>query len=120
MPRNKKLLHATGSKDRETDEKGTRADKKNGGSWSDARREARKKSMKKGPPGSQRLDREAQRVKRRRATLPHPLECSTIAAPGLSYRVRNGTGRLTRAMTTAKPRSRNDSQNKAAIPAIML
>ena len=60
------------------------------------------------------------RLKRRRATLPHPLECSTIAAPGLSYRVRNGTGRLTRAMTTAKPRSRNDSQNKAAIPAIML
>ena len=34
------------------------------------------------------------RLKRRRATLPHPLECSTIAAPGLSYRVRNGTGRL--------------------------
>lgn len=60
------------------------------------------------------------RVKRRRATLPHPLECSTIAAPGLSYRVRNGTGRLTRAMTTAKPRSRNDSQNMAAIPAIQL
>ena len=60
------------------------------------------------------------RLKRRRATLPHPLECSTIAAPGLSYRVRNGTGRLTRAMTTAKPRSRNDSQNKAAIPAIQL
>ena len=59
-------------------------------------------------------------VKRRRATLPHPLECSTIAAPGLSYRVRNGTGRLTRAMTTAKPRSRNDSQNMAAIPAIQL
>ena len=50
-------------------------------------------------------------MRRRRATLPHPLECSTIAAPGLSYRVRNGTGRLTRAMTTAKPRSRNDSQN---------
>ena len=74
----------------------------------------------KGPPGSQRLDREAQHVKRRRATLPHPLECSTIAAPGLSYRVRNGTGRLTRAMTTAKPRSRNDNQNKATIPAIML
>ena len=72
------------------------------------------------PPGSQRLDREAQHVKRRRATLPHPLECSTIAAPGLSYRVRNGTGRLTRAMTTAKPRSRNDSQNMAAIPAIQL
>ena len=59
-------------------------------------------------------------MKRRRATLPHPLECSTIAAPGLSYRVRNGTGRLTRAMTTAKPRSRNDNQNMAAIPAIQL
>ena len=90
------------------------------GSRSDARREARKESMKNGLPGSQRLDREAQHVKRRRATLPHPLECSTIAAPGLSYRVRNGTGRLTRAMTTAKPRSRNDSQNKATIPAIQL
>ena len=80
----------------------------------------------KGPPGAQpegpgrdkkwgsrsrMLDGNPQRLKRRRATLPHPLECSTIAAPGLSYRVRNGTGRLTRAMTTAKPRSRNDSQN---------
>ena len=74
------------------------------------------------PPGAQEgLDRgEPYRVERRRATLPHPLECSTIAAPGLSYRVRNGTGRLTRAMTTAKPRSRNDNQNMAAIPAIML
>ena len=69
---------------------------------------------------SRMLDGNPQRLKRRRATLPHPLECSTIAAPGLSYRVRNGTGRLTRAMTTAKPRSRNDSQNMAAIPAIML
>ena len=67
--------------------------------------------MKKWGSRSRMLDREAQHVKRRRATLPHPLECSTIAAPGLSYRVRNGTGRLTRAMTTAKPRSRNDSQN---------
>ena len=69
---------------------------------------------------SRMLDGNPQHVKRRRATLPHPLECSTIAAPGLSYRVRNGTGRLTRAMTTAKPRSRNDNQNKATIPAIML
>ena len=80
------------------------------GSWSDARREARKKSIKKRFP-ERKLDGNPQRLKRRRATLPHPLECSTIAAPGLSYRVRNGTGRLTRAMTTAKPRSRNDSQN---------
>ena len=38
---------------------------------------------------------------RRRATLPHPVECSTIAVPGLSFRVRNGTGRLTWAMTAA-------------------
>ena len=67
--------------------------------------------IKKGFP-ERKLDGNPQHVKRRRATLPHPLECSTIAAPGLSYRVRNGTGRLTRAMTTAKPRSRNDSQNK--------
>ena len=76
--------------------------------------------MKKWGSRSRMLDGNPQRLKRRRATLPHPLECSTIAAPGLSYRVRNGTGRLTRAMTTAKPRSRNDSQNKAAIPAIQL
>ena len=41
------------------------------------------------------------RVMRRRATLPHPLECSTIAVPGLSFRVRNGTGRLTWAMAAA-------------------
>ena len=75
----------------------------------DARREPRKRKgasrEPKARPGG------PIRLKRRRATLPHPLECSTIAAPGLSYRVRNGTGRLTRAMTTAKPRSRNDSQN---------
>ena len=32
------------------------------------------------------------RVVRRRATLPHPVGCSTIAVPGLSFRVRNGTG----------------------------
>ena len=82
------------------------------GSWSDARREARKESMKKGTSREPKARPGGPiRLKRRRATLPHPLECSTIAAPGLSYRVRNGTGRLTRAMTTAKPRSRNDSQN---------
>ena len=57
--------------------------------------------MKKWGSRSRMLDGNPQRLKRRRATLPHPLECSTIAAPGLSYRVRNGTGRLTRAMTTA-------------------
>ena len=29
-------------------------------------------------------------LKRRRAALPHPAECSTIAVPGLSFQVRNG------------------------------
>ena len=38
---------------------------------------------------------------RRRATLPHPVGCSTIAVPGLSFRVRNGTGRLTWAIAAA-------------------
>ena len=41
------------------------------------------------------------RVVRRRATLPHPVGCSTIAVPSLSFRVRNGTGRLTWAMAAA-------------------
>ena len=36
---------------------------------------------------------------RRRPTLPHPGECSTIGAEGLSFRVRNGTGRFPFAMT---------------------
>ena len=40
------------------------------------------------------------RIVRRRPTLPHPPECSTIGATGLSYRVRNGTGRFPNAMTT--------------------
>ena len=41
-----------------------------------------------------------QRIVRRCPTLPHPPECSTIGATGLSYRVRNGTGRFPNAMTT--------------------
>lgn len=41
------------------------------------------------------------RIMRQRASLPHPIECSTLAVSGLSFRVRNGTGRLTWAMTTA-------------------
>ena len=36
---------------------------------------------------------------RRRPTLPHPPECSTIGAGGLSFRVRNVTGRFPSAMT---------------------
>ena len=35
---------------------------------------------------------------RRCPTLPHPVECSTIGAGGLSFRVRNGTGRFPLAM----------------------
>ena len=86
--------------------------KKTGVPGARTRREARKGSIKKGASREPKARPGGPiRLKRRRATLPHPLECSTIAAPGLSYRVRNGTGRLTRAMTTAKPRSRNDNQN---------
>ena len=40
-------------------------------------------------------------VMRRCATLPHPVGCSTIAVPGLSFRVRNGSGRLPWAMAAA-------------------
>ena len=36
---------------------------------------------------------------RRCPTLPHPPGCSTISAVGLSFRVRNGTGRFPHAMT---------------------
>ena len=38
-------------------------------------------------------------VVRRCPTLPHSLGCSTIGAVGLSFRVRNGTGRFPHAMT---------------------
>ena len=36
---------------------------------------------------------------RLRPTLPHRSQCSTIGAEGLSFRVRNGTGRFPFAMT---------------------
>ena len=36
---------------------------------------------------------------RRCPTLPHPPECSTIGAVGLSFRVRYGTGRFPHAVT---------------------
>ena len=53
------------------------------------------------------------RVVRRRATLPHPVGCSTIAVPGLSFRVRKGTGRHTWAMATAKTTTDGpDPQNR--------
>ena len=35
---------------------------------------------------------------RRRPTLPHSVGCSTIGAGGLSFRVRNGSGRFPAAM----------------------
>ena len=35
---------------------------------------------------------------RRRPTLPHRSQCSTIGAEGLSFRVRNGSGRFPFAM----------------------
>ena len=54
-----------------------------------------------GSPGTFKVSGLPVRVMRRRATLPHPVGCSTIAVPGLSFRVRNGTGRLTWAMTAA-------------------
>ena len=54
-----------------------------------------------GSPGTFRVSGLPVRVVRRRATLPHPVGCSTIAVPGLSFRVRNGTGRLTWAMAAA-------------------
>ena len=38
-------------------------------------------------------------VVRRCPTLPHPSGCSTIGAVGLSFRVRDGTGRFPHAMT---------------------
>jgi len=38
-------------------------------------------------------------VVRRCPTLPHPGGCSTIGAGGLSFRVRDGTGRFPSAMT---------------------
>ena len=41
---------------------------------------------------------------RRRPTLPHPPECSTIGAIELSFRVRNGTGRFLDAMTAVTRR----------------
>jgi len=40
-------------------------------------------------------------VLRRRPTLPHPGGCSTIGAEGLSFRVRDGTGRFPFAVTAA-------------------
>ena len=108
MPRNKKLLHATGSKDRETDEKGTRADKKKRGfPERDARRE---------PP----------QVECGGALLSHTLSSAVPSPrPGLSFRVRKGTGRLTWAMTTAKPVQRpthqgigRQNRNHATIPVV--
>ena len=61
----------------------------------------KQKHTQEGPPGVVALSGGPCRVVRRRATLPHPVGCSTIAVPGLSFRVRNGTGRLSWAMAAA-------------------
>lgn len=76
----------------------------------------RKPEDKKGGSRSVTLDGNPDERMRRRATLPHPLECSTIAVPGLSFRVRKGTGRLTWAMTTAKPIQRPTPTGRPAEP----
>src|SRR5690606_36596856 len=47
---------------------------------------------------------------RRRPTLPHPPECSTIGAIELSFRVRNGTGRFLDAMTAVTQRDHQPHQ----------
>ena len=54
---------------------------------------------------------------RRRVTLPHPAGCSTITVPGLSFRVRKGTGRHTWAMATAKTTTDGPDPQKTGDPA---
>ena len=61
------------------------------GSWSDARREARKESMKNGPPGSQRLDREARYVYSGGVLLSHTLS-SAVPSPRLALATGFGMG----------------------------
>ena len=66
--------------------------------------------------GSQWVPRLNERL-RRRVTLPHPAGCSTITVPGLSFRVRKGTGRHTWAMATAKTTINGpDPQKKQGTP----
>ena len=62
------------------------------------------------PPGIQ------QECLRRRVTLPHPAGCSTITVPGLSFRVRKGTGRHTWAMATAKTTINGPDPQKTGTP----
>ena len=62
------------------------------------------------PPGIQ------QECLRRRVTLPHPAGCSTITVPGLSFRVRKGTGRHTWAMATAKTTTDGPDPQKTGTP----
>ena len=54
------------------------------------------------------------RCVRRRPTLPQPPGCSTIGAVGLSFRVRDGTGRFPYAMTavTLSPSPAAHSKNE--------
>src|SRR6187402_244894 len=57
----------------------------------------RRQDMEKGPPGGGPFS--FSMFVRLRPTLPHRHQCSTIGAEGLSFRVRNGTGRFPFAMT---------------------
>ena len=75
------------------------------GLYRDTQRTSREPSL---GPGRGRPVREYRRV-----TLPHPAGCSTITVPGLSFRVRKGTGRHTWAMATAKTTTDGpDPQNR--------
>ena len=56
---------------------------------------------------------------RRRPTLPHPPECSTIGAGGLSFRVRNGTGRDPTANTTDKNQATTNPTTKPWVGGVM-
>src|SRR5699024_5124598 len=67
------------------------------------------------PAGAQRSSTPNEDV-RRRPTLPHPPECSTIGAIELSFRVRNGTGRFLDAMTAVTQRDSQPAPNTPPTP----
>ena len=90
-----------------------------------ARREPpreQKKTFRESPKG---LDRKVQTVECGGVLLSHTLSSAVPSPrPGLSFRVRKGTGRLTWAMTTAKPIQRpttrigRQNRNHATIPIV--
>ena len=82
-------------------------------------------SGRRAPPqqgGVHQLSRSPRKNVRRRPTLPHPPECSTIGAVELSYRVRNGTGRFPDAMTAVTRRDQpahHHTPTQGCIPGIV-